>query len=164
MNPTKGGWLILLSLAVALVLAIVHLPETWPQWLGWLRPSWVAVVVFFWVMELPHRLGLISAWMVGVAADVLQADPLGLNGILLAGITYIAWRFYERLRMYSVIQQCGVVFLLVLASELLRALVQDAAWERGVSWGILLPAATSMLVWPVVYLILQRFRVQFRVE
>ena len=100
----------------------------------------------------------------GLAADVLQADPLGLNGILLAGITYIAWRFYERLRMYSVIQQCGVVFILVLASEVLRALVQDAAWERGLSWGLLLPAAMSMLVWPAVYLVLQRFRVQFRVE
>ena len=164
MNPAKGGWLILLSVAVALILAVVHLPESWPQWLGWLRPAWVAVVVFFWVMELPHRLGLISAWLVGLAADVLQADPLGLNGILLAAITYIAWRFYERLRMYSVIQQCGVVFVLVLVSEVLRALVQDAAWERGLSWELLLPAGTSMLVWPLVYLILQRFRVQFRVE
>ena len=164
MNPANGGWLILLSLALAMVLAILHVPESWPQWLGWLRPAWIALVVFFWVMELPHRLGLISAWIVGLAADVLLADPLGLNGILLAGITYIAWRFYERLRMYSVFQQCGVVFLLVLGSELLRGLVQDAAWDRGWSWGVIAPPLMSMLVWPLVYLVLQRFRLQFRVE
>lgn len=164
MNPANGGWLILLSVAVAMVLAILHVPETWPQWLGWLRPAWIALVVFFWVMELPHRLGLISAWVIGLAADVLLADPLGLNGILLAGITYIAWRFYERLRMYSVFQQCGVVFLLVLGSELLRGFVQDAAWSRGWSWGVFAPAAMSMLAWPLVYLVLQRFRLQFRVE
>ena len=115
-------------------------------------------------MELPHRLGLISAWVVGLAADVLQADPLGLNGIVLAAITYIAWRFYERLRMYSVVQQCGVVFLLVLGSELVRGVVQDAAWGRGWSWGVLAPALMSMLAWPLVYVVLQRFRVQFRVE
>jgi rod shape-determining protein MreD len=163
-NPANGGWLILLSLAAAMVLAILHVPESWPQWLGWLRPAWIALVVFFWVMELPHRLGLISAWVIGLAADVLLADPLGLNGVLLAGITYIAWRFYERLRMYSVVQQCGVVFLLVLGSELMRALVQDVAWSRGWSWGLVAPALMSMLVWPLVYLVLQRFRLQFRVE
>ena len=63
MNPTQGGWLILLSLVVALLLAVVHLPESWPQWLGWLRPAWVIMVLFFWVMELPPRVGLVSAWL-----------------------------------------------------------------------------------------------------
>ena len=107
---------------------------------------------------------LISPRVIGLAADVLLADPLGLNGILLAAITYIAWRFYERLRMYSVVQQCGVVFLLVLGSELVRSLVQDAAWGRGWSWGVVAPAVMSMLAWPFVYIVLQRFRLQFRVE
>ena len=41
MNPTQGGWLILATVVAALLLAVVHLPETWPQWLGWLRPAWV---------------------------------------------------------------------------------------------------------------------------
>jgi rod shape-determining protein MreD len=163
-NPTQGGWLILLSLGVAMLLAIVHLPESWPQWLGWLRPAWISLVVFFWVMELPHRLGLISAWMIGLVVDVLYADPLGLNGALLAAITYVAWRFYERLRMYSVFQQCGVVFLLILGSEAVRMFVGDVAANRGWSWAVVGPALISILVWPFLYLTLQRFRVQFRVE
>ena len=164
MNPTRGGWLILLTIAAAMVMAIVHLPETWPQWLGWLRPAWIALVVFYWVLELPHRLGLISAWVVGLFVDVLQADPLGLNGILLAGITYVGWRFYERLRMYSVVQQCSVVFLLVLGSDLIRLSVQNLAADRIWSWGVLAPALASMLLWPFVYLGLERLRMQFRVE
>ena len=86
MNPAQGGWLILASLVVAMVLAIFHLPETWPQWLGWLRPAWVPLFVFFWVMALPHRLGLVSAWIVGIFVDVLFGDPIGLNGAVLAGI------------------------------------------------------------------------------
>ena len=164
MNPTQGGWLIVMTLGIAIVLAIVHLPETWPQWLSWLRPEWVSLVVFFWVMELPHRLGLISAWVIGLIVDVLYADPLGLNGVLLATITYVAWRFYERLRMYSVIQQCGVVFVLILGSEAVRMFVRDLAWDRGWNWAVVLPALMSTVLWPFVYLILQRFRLQFRVE
>lgn len=164
MNPSHGGWLILLTVAIAMVLAIFHLPESWPQWLGWLRPAWLAMVVFYWVMELPHRLGLISAWVIGLLLDVLYADPLGLNGFLLAAITYVVWRFYERLRMYSIVQQCIVVFLLVLVTESLRIVVQDVAWSRGWSWGVILPALMSMLAWPLVYLVLQRMRQQVRVE
>lgn len=164
MNPTRGGWLILLTVAVAMVLATVHLPETWPQWLGWLRPAWVAMVLFYWVMELPHRIGLIAAWVIGLFVDVLQADPLGLNGALLATITYVAWRFYERLRMYSVLQQGGVIFLLVLAGEILRLLVQGLTTDRNLTWAALLPAVTSLMVWPFLTLLLTRLRVQFRVE
>ena len=41
-------------------------------------------MLFFWVLELPHRIGLITAWIVGLFVDVLHADPLGLNGLLLA--------------------------------------------------------------------------------
>jgi len=163
-NPTQGGWLILLTVATAMVLAIVHLPETWPEWLGWLRPAWVAMVLFYWVMELPHRIGLIAAWVIGLFVDVLQADLLGLNGALLATITYVGWRFYERLRMYSVLQQGGVVFLLVLAGELLRLLVQGFSTDRDLTWAALLPAVTSLLIWPFLALLLTRLRVQFRVE
>lgn len=163
MNPTQGGWLILLTVAGAMILSIVHLPETWPQWLGWLRPAWVALVIFYWVMELPHRIGLIAAWTIGVLVDVLHAEPLGLNGVILAGITYVAWRFYERLRMYALAQQCGVVFLLVFAAELLRALVLDLVADRAWSWGLVGPAFISMLAWPFVAVLLTRLRVQFRV-
>lgn len=164
MNPSQGGWLILTSILLAMLLAVLHLPESWPAWLGWLRPSWVAMVVFFWVMELPHRLGLVSAWILGFLLDVLFADPLGLNGALLASITYIGWRFYERFRMYSVVQQGVVVFLLVLASEVVRLVVQDLAFDRGFSWGVLFPAVTSMFVWPFVYVLLQRLKFQVGVE
>jgi rod shape-determining protein MreD len=163
MNPTQGGWMILLTVAAAMVLAIVHLPETWPSWIGWLRPAWVAMVIFYWVMELPHRIGLIVAWVIGALVDVLQAEPIGLNGVILAGITYVAWRFYERLRMYSVAQQCGVVFLLVLGAECLRSLVLYLVVDRTLSWGVFGPALMSLWVWPFMALLLTRLRLRFRV-
>jgi rod shape-determining protein MreD len=163
-NPLQGGWVILLTLGAAMVLAIVHLPETWPQWLGWLRPAWVALVIFYWVMELPHRIGLISAWVVGCLVDVLVGDPLGLNGVLLAGITFVAWRFYERLRMYSVFQQAGVVFLLVLGTELVRAVVMELVQGRPFSWALAVPALASLVVWPFLAVPLDAVRRRMHVQ
>jgi len=74
MNPGNGGWAILLTLVVALILAVFHLPEWWPQWLGWLRPDWIAMTVFFWVLAVPHRFGLVAAWLLGLVVDVLYAE------------------------------------------------------------------------------------------
>ncbi len=164
MNPTQGGWLILLTVLAAMLAAIVHLPESWPQWLGWWRPLWVPMVVLFWVMQLPHRLGLIVAWLIGLALDVLAGDPLGLNGAILASITWLTWRLYERLRMYALLQQCGYVFVVGAAVEVFRGLV--LGWVRGTEFSaaLLLGPLVSAFVWPFLYLVLQELRLRFRVQ
>jgi rod shape-determining protein MreD len=164
MNPTRGGWVILLSLAVAMLLMVVHLPTEQPAWLGWLRPSWPTLVVFYWVMALPHRFGMISAWITGLLLDVLYADPLGVNGFCLAALTYVTWSFYERFRMYSLIQQSAVVFVLVLGGELVRQFGQWLDRDGLPGWWILLPALTSTLVWPLVAALLGSVRYRLAVE
>ncbi len=160
----RGGWVILLSLLAAMLLGVVRLPEDWPSWLGWLRPQWILLVLFFWVMELPERIGLVSAWILGLLVDALVGEPLGLNGILLAGVTFVTWRFFERLRMYSALQQCGVVFLLVLGIELVRGVVLGWSGNAGLSWGVVVMALASVCAWPLVYLLLIRVKTAIRVE
>lgn len=149
---------------MAMVLSVFHLPQDWPDWLSLLRPNWLVVVLFFWVVELPHRIGLIGTWVLGILLDVLLAQPLGLNGLILAGVTYISWRFYERLRMYSALQQSGVVFVLVALAELVRGLALNLDSQRGVGWELLSVPVVSMLAWPVIYLALLRLRVGLRIE
>ena len=164
MNPANGGWVILVTLLVAMFLSVFHLPQEWPGQLGWLRPNWLLVVLFFWVVEVPHRIGLIATWCLGFLVDALLSEPLGLNGFILAGVTYFTWSFYERLRMYSALQQCAVIFVLVLAAELLRHFVLSLEVARSASWGILVVPLVSMLIWPIVYLLLIRLRTGMRVE
>ena len=164
MNPANGGWLIALTLIAAMLLGVVHLPESWPDWLGWLRPNWLLLVLFFWVIEVPHRVGLIAVWSMGLFVDVLYADPIGLNGIIMAGVSYMGWRFFERLRMYSVFQQCGILLLLVAGAELLRVLVLGVGSERPWGWNVLLSPLVTTVVWPLMFLFLLRLRTGARVE
>lgn len=164
MNPTNGGWAIVLSLIAALILAVLHLPEWWPQWLGWLRPNWVAMTVFFWVLAVPHRFGLVAAWLLGLFVDVLTAEPLGLNGALLAVLTYITWSLYERLRMFSALQQSIILFFLVLLAEFVRMLALLALVERDAQFGFVLVALSSALLWSVVQALLNGVQSAARVR
>ncbi len=162
MNLTRGGWLILLTVIAAFLLTLARAPVGSPEWLGWLRPGWIVLVVYFWAMEVPHRIGLISTWIMGFFVDIVFADPLGLNGIVLTTITFFTWRFHERLRMYAVLQQAWVAAAMVLFSEGARRLAHDQAQ----AWlpVTVLPAITSMFVWPAVYLLLGKLTQRFRVE
>jgi rod shape-determining protein MreD len=163
-NPTRGGWVIVLSIGIAMLLAVIHLPAGTSALIGWLRPSWLVLVVFYWVMALPHRFGMISAWITGLLVDVLYADPLGVNGFCLAALTYVTWSFYERFRMYSVAQQGVVVFMMVLGTEFVRMWAQWLARDGAPSWWIVVPALTSTIAWPLVAFLLGRLRRQFAVE
>ena len=164
MNPANGGWLIAVTLVAAMLLGVVHLPETWPGWLGWLRPNWLVLVLFFWAIEVPHRVGLIAMWITGLFVDVLYADPIGLNGLILAAVSFVGWRFFERLRMYAVLQQCGILFLLVMGAELMRVAVLGIGSEPQWGWHILISPLVTMAVWPPAFLLLLRLRTGVRVE
>ena len=150
MNPTQGGWAIVLSIGFALVLSVIHVSETWPQWLGWLRPNWVALTVFYWVLAVPHRFGLVAAWLVGLLVDVLQGEPLGLNGIFLAVLTYITWSLYERLRMFAAFQQGIILFGLLVCAELARMILMSALGTGQWHFGFVSVALISALSWPLV--------------
>jgi rod shape-determining protein MreD len=120
--------------------------------------------MFYWVMVLPDRVGMISAWCIGLLLDVLRGDPLGVNAICLATLTYVTWSLYERLRMYSVPQQGAVILGLVLAADLFRSVVQIFARDGQFDWRFVAPAVISMLIWPLVYASLSRIHSQFGVD
>ena len=164
LNPTQGGWVIFLTLLVAMVFGTFHLPATWPEWLSMIRPNWLLVVLFFWLIEVPHRIGLIGTWILGLMVDVLLAQPLGLSGLILASITSVTWRFYDRLRMYSALQQSGVVFVIVGLAEIFRVMVISLDSERAFGFELLTIPAMSMLAWPIIYLLLIRLRTGMRIE
>jgi rod shape-determining protein MreD len=158
MNPARGGWVILFSMVVAMVFSVQQLPGGTPDWVAWLRPNWLVLVVFYWVMAVPHRIGLIAAWIIGLLVDVLHGELLGLNAITLAALTYVTWSLYERLRMYTMAQQAFVVMLLAFAAELMRHVVHMLTLNAGFTLAIALPAVTTALIWPFAYLVLRWIR------
>ena len=71
------------------------------------------MVLIYWVMALPYRVGIGSAWIVGIILDVLEGSVLGLNALGLVVIAYVTLNLHQRLRMFSALQQAGLVLALV---------------------------------------------------
>lgn len=162
MNPLRGGWLIGSTLLAAATLSVAHLPGALPDWVAWLRPDWVVLVMFFWLIERPHRVGMLASWVFGLLLDVLHGDPLGLNGLGLAVMALLGWAWYERLRMQGGAQQAMVLFVIALVIGAVRDGVAYWAQDAPLSPGVAVSPAVTALLWPVAVVLLSRLARQVK--
>lgn len=70
-----NGFIIILTLLVALVASIMPLPLSFDNF----RPSWVLIVLCYWSLALPAHVNVITAWFMGLLLDVLLGTTLGVN-------------------------------------------------------------------------------------
>jgi len=141
-----------LTLVIAAALTLVPLPSP----LGYWRPEWVSLLLFFWTLRYPQHFGLITSWLVGLAWDVLLHSPLGLHALTLSLQAYLVLLMLHRLQMYPLAQQSFVLFLLVgiqlMAYRWLNGLFAHPATDLNFLWA----AFTTAALWPLASLILHR--------
>lgn len=151
------------SLTIALVLAVVRLPPDAPELLAWMRPDWVALVLLYWVMAIPQQVGMVTAWVAGLFVDSMTGNLLGQHALALVFIAWAGLSLYERLRMYSLLQQAVIVFVTIALAQLLDAGIHSFTRDVPMSPLLLLPALVSALCWPPVFLLLRALRRRFGV-
>lgn len=161
LGKSHANWIVALTLLVAACLAIVPLPD----WLVFLRPEWLPLVLIYWVMALPHRVGLFTAWTVGFFTDVLEGSLLGLNGLCYVLVAWLCFNLYQRFRMFTLLQQSSVVLVLVGIIQIVNFWVLNiAGLNAGGNFLVMLSAVTSAVVWPFVFVTLRHLRRAFSVS
>tara|TARA_R110002110_G_scaffold91264_2_gene237642 strand:- start:269309 stop:269794 length:486 start_codon:yes stop_codon:yes gene_type:complete len=156
----QGYFVILLTFLAAAVMAVLPLPH----WALWARPEWLALTLVYWVIALPHRVGIMTALVLGVSLDILEGALLGQNAFGLVLVALLAQILYQRLRVYSLWQQCAVVFVLIGVNQLITQWVQNLQGIGAASLLFLLPAVSSALLWPVVLITLRGLRRYYEVR
>lgn len=154
-----GGWVIVLSFIVAFLLTSIPLPA----WLEPFHPDWLCLVLIYWCIALPQRVGIGTAFVLGVLQDVARGTLLGQHALALIVVAYLTLKLHRRLRLFPLWQQSLSVLVLLLIEQIL------VSWVSGISGypprhlGYLAPALGGVLVWPWVFILLrdlcQRFRV-----
>jgi rod shape-determining protein MreD len=154
-------WVIFLSFFIAYFLAIVPFPE----WAMNYRPEWVPMVLIYWTMALPYRVGIGPAWAVGLVLDVLEGSTLGVNALSLVVVAYVALGLHQRMRMFSSLQQSGLVLALVGLNLVLCNWLQIVTGRSVFSNLMFLMAAlTSAVIWPSLFQLLRQIRRSFDVH
>ena len=154
-HTTEGRSIIILSIIFSGILMLIPIPDS----LRFLRPEFVVLTLIYWAMMLPNRIGIGFAWLVGLLMDVMLGGDLGIYAFSYAVIVYFVLLFHLQLRRYPLWQQAGIVFLLILLLKIMLIITAT----HSVDWYFWWPAIVSMIIWPIVYAMLSRFRQHFHV-
>lgn len=110
-------------------------------------PDVLAVVLVFWTVHQPLRVGIAAAFVFGVVMDVQEAGLLGAHAMAYSVLSFLAIVVHRRLLWFSVPYQALQVLPLFVVSHLLLVL---AHWLVGVghsSWWVLVAPVWEALLW-----------------
>ena len=149
---------ILLSVLTALFLNGLPWAGVWLM----LRPDFVALVLLYWCMHKPWRLGIGLSWLVGIFADVADASLFGQHALAYTVLAFGGVVLNHRLRMFDLRQQTIQVFAILVLTYVVYALVH---WQVNgyVVWRYFIGCLTSTLLWVPLNMMLQAVR-QKRVD
>jgi rod shape-determining protein MreD len=151
-------WLIYGSFALGLLFAIIPLPEM----IEAARPYLLAMFLAYWLMEAPLNVGLGTAFLVGLLADLTSASLLGEQAVRLVILAFLVQRFRARLRFFPLWQQAITIGLLLLNDRVVVAIIHlmvAAPQSPGLSW---LAPALGVVLWPWLFVLLDLARLRSR--
>ncbi len=155
-----GRPIIIFSFVIAMILTIIPLPD----WLAPFRPEWVALTLAYWCMAIPHRVGVISGFTLGIFLDVLKGAVLGQHALALAIMAYLTLKVHQQIRVFPMWQQALSVMGLLVVFQMLVMWINGIVDTKGDSWMYWLPTLSSTLMWPWVYIVLRDLRRNFGVR
>jgi rod shape-determining protein MreD len=158
-NPHGGGIIILMSILVAMGLNLLPLPSS----VAVNNPDWVLLCLVYWALALPERVGVVSAWCVGLIMDVLTAHLMGQHAMAYALVIYLCIRIHRRMRLYPPVQQAVSVFFYLGGSQVFlfwTGRLQGSQEKPAIAWFAIVLGA---IMWFPVLFGLRRLRRHFSI-
>lgn len=155
----NGGWVILVSFIIAFLLTTIPLPG----WLADWRPAWVVMMVIYWCIVLPERVGVAIAWVLGLLLDVYTGTLLGQNALGLSVIAYLTLRLHKQIRIFPPLQQSVLICIYLLLFQFFTLWIRGIIGVPPQHWTFWAPVLSSMLLWPIFFIIMRNIRRKYNV-
>lgn len=149
-KPVSGRFI-----AGSLILALVVNLLPWNGMVVLLWPDLVAMVLLYWSIHQPRRVGLSVAWFFGLLMDIADGVLFGQHALAYVIMAYAAYFLHRRIQTFSLWQQALYVLGLMLLMQAVMVLVRLAF---GAAFpGVLYFAGSTVgaALWPLVSLVLQ---------
>ena len=113
-------------------------------------PDFVAMVVIFWSIHQPRKVGIGLAFCMGLLMDVQNASLLGENALVYTLLSYLAIMIHRRVLWFPVRTQALHILPLLLITQAVQLLIR--LWVTGKYPGVLyfLTSLVSVALWPIL--------------
>lgn len=141
-------WFIAFTLVVALMIDMV------PAGRLAAMPDVLAVVLVFWGVHQPRRVGVLWAFVFGLLIDVHDGALLGQHALAYSGLSYGAISLHRRLTWFPIGAQAVQVLPLFFAAHALTVVVRMLVGGMWPGWSLLLAPVFEAALWPVASVLL----------
>ena len=152
------NWLFWGGIAASFLLQLAPVPAVLLPF----KPYWLALVLIYWMIELPERVPLGLCFALGLVADLIGGEVLGEQALRLCILCFIVLRFRSRLRFFPMWQQTLAVLALLLNDRIVYLMVHAIAGDPPPGLDFWFAPITGVLAWPWLFLLLDDLRARLR--
>jgi len=142
-------WFVALSLLMSLLLSML-LGMSQALWL----PDILAVSIFFWGIHQPRRVGMATAFVLGLLMDVQLSALLGQHALSYVVLSYFSCSMHRRLLWFPIKEQMLQIVPFFILAEAIGLLIRLSTGDDFPGWTMLLSPFIETLLWPVANFIL----------
>ena len=137
-----------LFIAFSLVCAFMLNLLPWGRWVG--APDFVALVLVFWGIHQPRKVGIGIAFCMGLLMDVHDATLLGENALAYTLLSYLAIMIHRRVLWFPLVTQAMHVFPLLLLTQAIQVVVRFFVTGRFPGALVFIESVIAVALWPVI--------------
>ena len=117
-------------------------------------PDFLALVLVFWNVHQPLRVGIGVAFIFGLTMDVHQSSLLGQHALSYTTLSFFASIIHRRLLWFSVPSQALQVLPIFAAAHGVELVIRMLGGGIFPGWVLLVAPLAESLLWPVVSVLL----------
>jgi rod shape-determining protein MreD len=141
--PVNRGF-IAFTFSAAFLLNLLPWGRAWPM------PDFIAMVVVYWALYQPRRVGIGVAFAFGLLMDVHAGALLGQHALAYSLLAYGAISLHRRLPWFGPVGRMLHLLPLFLIGQGCSLITRLAAGDAFPGPGYFLPSFLATLLWPVV--------------
>lgn len=150
-----------LTLLIGLCIQIIP----WSPEYNMFKPHLLMLIMAYWLIALPHRIGMGMAFLLGIILDLFSGSLLGIHAFIFSCVAYLLMFKFQLIRNLALWQQSIIIFAVSLCYNILVFLFQVSIYHTiTISPLILVSSFVDGILWIVIYLFLRLIRRNFAIN
>jgi len=143
--PVRPGF-IALTLIAALLANLLPWSGVWL----WIKPDFVALVLLYWCIEQPRRVGFVAAWLFGLFMDVADGTLFGQHALSYSILAYAGIVLHRRVLGFSGTPQVLHVVILLLMNDFFVLAIRMLAGAEFPGFQYFIGSFVGGVLWPLI--------------
>ena len=143
--PVRGVFIVITFIAALLVDLL-----PWSGWWLYVKPDFVALVVLYWCIQQPRKVGFTSAWLLGLIMDVAEGSLFGQHALAYSVLAYAGIVLHRRVLMFTMRDQILHVLVLLLLNDTIVLAVRLFAGAAFPGFRYFVGSFVAAAMWPAL--------------